>query len=318
MRRCLTSAHRLLVRRPQFASPSSSHSASSSSRWHSGSAGATGAPLAGKVDRFGGVTVVVEKEDASDATLWRSRLRASVDAWRADGCCAVWVRVPNNAAAALPILLEEGFCWHHAKTTHEAGNYGYALLARWLLENEESRLPQYPTTQVGVGGVVLNQKNEVLLMQERISVVDSIHRRWKLPGGLADGSEDLGDAAAREVFEETGVRAEAEGILCIHHRHGYAHGVSDLYFSVRMRALTEELAPSSAETLKAAWLPLEEAQTSEEVMSFNRLILNQVHSPMLLPHRGWHGSALAKREFFLYAAVEKVGDSISEGANGSE
>ncbi|MEV7465426.1 NUDIX hydrolase [Streptomyces kronopolitis] len=34
----------------------------------------------------------------------------------------------------------------------------------------------------------------------------SVHRRWLLPGGVADEGETPWDAAVRETFEETGIR----------------------------------------------------------------------------------------------------------------
>lgn len=36
---------------------------------------------------------------------------------------------------------------------------------------------------------------------------------WKFPGGLADPGESIPEAAAREVFEETGVQVEHVALL---------------------------------------------------------------------------------------------------------
>lgn len=36
---------------------------------------------------------------------------------------------------------------------------------------------------------------------------------WKFPGGLADPDETIPQAVAREVFEETGVKAEFQSII---------------------------------------------------------------------------------------------------------
>ena len=53
--------------------------------------------------------------------------------------------------------------------------------------------------------------------------------------------KDIVAAAEREVAEETGIEASAQGILCLHHRHGYPNDVSDLYFTVLMKALGPRL-----------------------------------------------------------------------------
>ena len=50
------------------------------------------------------------------------------------------------------------------------------------MENEENRLPKYPFTSVGVGGLVVDSKNRLLLMKEK----RGIYKGWKFPGGLAD------------------------------------------------------------------------------------------------------------------------------------
>ena len=44
---------------------------------------------------------------------------------------------------------------------------------------------------VGVGGVVVNGRGEVLLVQERVSPSERMQGSWKLPGGLAEPGEVL-------------------------------------------------------------------------------------------------------------------------------
>ena len=62
-------------------------------------------------------------------------------------------------------------------------------------------MPPYATHQVGVGALVLNDAQEVLVVREK----NSGWGKFKLPGGLADLGEHFGETAEREVREETGV-----------------------------------------------------------------------------------------------------------------
>ena len=73
------------------------------------------------------------------------------------------------------------------------------MFTLWMPKEEPSKLPLHATHQVGVGGLVLNSANKVLLVQERVADHKLQYGMWKLPGGLVDPGEDLVVAAAREV-----------------------------------------------------------------------------------------------------------------------
>lgn len=68
--------------------------------------------------------------------------------------------------------------------------------------------------------------------------------------------EDLAEAAAREVLEETGVRAEFVSLLAFRHMHGAAHACSDLYFICVMRPLTREISMCTRELAACQWMPV--------------------------------------------------------------
>ena len=55
--------------------------------------------------------------------------------------------------------------------------------------------------ELGAGGVVFNATREVLLLRARMGF-------WVFPKGHPEPGESLEEAAVREVWEETGVRAE--------------------------------------------------------------------------------------------------------------
>src|SRR5690606_3976311 len=133
------------------------------------------------------------------------------------------------------------------------------------------------------GGVVINARQELLVVSER-------HRRdqsrpyYKLPGGALHPGEHLAEAVVREVFEETGVRARFESLVCFRHWHGYRYGKSDIYFICRLSPLSEEIAIQPDEIEESLWMPVQSYLDSEYVSIFNKQIVRAaLESPGVIP-----------------------------------
>lgn len=62
------------------------------------------------------------------------------------------------------------------------------MLYLWLPDNEQSNIPNYAHTMVGVGAVVVNERNQVLVVKEKYYYKVPM---WKLPGGYVEPGKDI-------------------------------------------------------------------------------------------------------------------------------
>lgn len=86
-------------------------------------------------------------------------------------------------------------------------NYGgYPVLFRMALDD---RISHIPFIQTGAAIIIENDNKEILL-QERTD-----RNKWGLPGGCQDLGEDLRETAAREAYEETGLKFEPSDLILI-------------------------------------------------------------------------------------------------------
>jgi ADP-ribose pyrophosphatase YjhB (NUDIX family) len=244
--------------------------------------------LAAEPDMFGGVTVDVDALP-EDVEVFRASLAHSLSQWRAEQKRLAWLDVPLRLAALIPVAVDAGFIFHHSGEDH------LMLTCRLV---EDAFIPGHATHYIGAGGVVLNERNELLVVCER-------HRRtkqpyYKLPGGALQAGEHLVDGVIREVLEETGVQTRFESLVCFRHWHGYRYGKSDIYFVCKLSALSEELTMQAEELDECLWMPVEDYMTSELVSAFNKRIVRAAMSGQGVRNEWVEGYAdPARYEFFM-------------------
>ncbi|XP_017979267.1 PREDICTED: nudix hydrolase 2 isoform X3 [Theobroma cacao] len=143
-------------------------------------------------DRYGGV--IVEMSEPMDPAAFASSLRASIAQWRHQGKKGVWIKLPVQHVNLVEAAVKEGFWFHHAEPN-------YLMLAYWIPGGTHT-LPANASHRVGVGAFVMNEKREVLVVQENTGRFRGTGV-WKFPTGVVNEGEDLCTAAVREVKEET-------------------------------------------------------------------------------------------------------------------
>src|SRR5258707_6276093 len=241
-----------------------------------------------EADQFGGVIV---NPDAlpPDPAEFAKRLDRSLETWRTDGKRLVWLGVPLARAALIPLAVKAGFFFHHS-------DEGDLMMVCRLVEG--AFVPTHATHYIGVGGVVINARQELLVVCERHRRTSQIY--YKLPGGALQPGEHLVDAVLREVLEETGVSVKFESLVCFRHWHGYRYGKSDIYFVCRRSPLSEDVTMQAEEIEECFWMPVSDYFESDLVSVFNkRIVRAALASPGVTPEWIDGYADPARYEFFM-------------------
>lgn len=199
-------------------------------------------------DHYGGVLIEADALPG-DLVVFGQMLEASLAQWREEEKRGVWLKVPSAKAHLISIAVELGFAFHHADPA-------YVMLTLWLPKKTPSTLPGFASHYVGVGGVVINDKTqEILVVKERNGPITKI---WKFPGGMLELGEEIKDGVVREVKEETGIDARFVSLLCFRENTQSFHGRSDLYFVCRLEPLSFDIKKQDSEIEECKWMPMSE------------------------------------------------------------
>ncbi len=125
----------------------------------------------------------------------------------------------------------------------------------------------YPEYSIAAVGAVLISNSRILLVERAYPPGAG---KWSIPGGVIEPGERLGEAAKRELREETGLEAEPLGVLWVLNnivrdesgRVKYHYVIVDVLFD--SNSLRGELKPGG-DARAVSWFTLEEAMNSPRV-----------------------------------------------------
>ena len=129
-------------------------------------------------------------------------------------------------------------------------------------------IKEYVTPKVDVRAVVFNDKDEVLLVREKLD------GRWSMPGGWADVGFTPTEMAVKETKEETGLDVRAERLLAVMDKRCHAHPSGPFYI-YKIFILCEILGGEFSETfdiLDKGFFPLDQLPP----LSLDRILPEQI------------------------------------------
>lgn len=172
----------------------------------------------------------------------------------------IWIYIDIEKSDFIPIATKKGFFFHSC-------DENYILLVKRIKEN--AIIPTAANHTLGVGAVVINDKNEILVIKEKISNLG-----YKLPGGHIDNGEMISTALEREVLEETGIIVEFESIISLGHFYPHQFHKSNLYILCIAKPKTFEInIQDTQEIVDAKWVDVNKYLEDDEVLAYSKAVV---------------------------------------------
>ena len=172
----------------------------------------------------------------------------------------IWIYIDIKRSDFIPIATKKGFFFHSC-------DEDYVLVVKRIKEN--AIIPTAANHTLGVGAVVINDKNEILVIKEKVSNLG-----YKLPGGHIDNGEMISTALEREVLEETGIIVQFESIISLGHFYPHQFHKSNLYVLCIASPKTSEInIQDTQEILDAKWVDVNRYLEDDEVLAYSKAVV---------------------------------------------
>lgn len=172
----------------------------------------------------------------------------------------IWIYIDIKKSDFIPLCVARGFKYH---TCDE----DFILVVKSLIP--DAIIPTAANHTLGVGAVVFNNNDEILVIKEKISNLG-----YKLPGGHIDNGEMISTALEREVYEETGIDVEFESIISLGHFYPHQFHKSNLYVLCIAKPKTFEInIQDTKEIIDAKWIKVNEYLEDENVLAYSKAVV---------------------------------------------
>jgi len=214
--------------------------------------------LESKDDVYNGL-IVESSSIEIEASSFKNSLQLLVDKSTLREKNLIWLDLTSTQAEHIAIALQLGFEFHNCEAKRTTLTFQVT---------KDAYIPVPPTHTIGVGAVVINEKNELLMVRDRIHTSHSI---YKLPGGMLEHAQSLEEGVVREVWEETGIKAKLIKMVSVLNSHPFTFNKSNMYIVFHLEALSFEInVIDTHEIEKALWMPLDEFFAHEEMSDFQK------------------------------------------------
>ena len=160
-----------------------------------------------------------------------------------------------------------------------------------------------PIPSIGVGGIVFNSQQQVLLIQRNQPPASGL---WSIPGGKLEPGESLAKACQREVLEETGLAVLVSALVAVVERQaeGFHYVIID-YLAI----LADEQNPfpiAQSDVAQAKWVGIDEVLEYALVDGLADIILRSYALFKDNIPRGLHDTNRTGKDYILPHYVSSV------------
>ncbi|CAA6802123.1 MAG: MutT domain protein-like [uncultured Sulfurovum sp.] len=241
-----------------------------------------------KEDKYNGLIVETESIDTS-ASIFEVGLKELLEEATCQKKSLLWIDLNSEQFNHIAIALQMGFAFHNCEATRTTLTYRVS---------KDAYIPVAPTHTIGVGAVVINDKNELLMVRDRIHTSRSL---YKLPGGMLEPSQSLEEGVVREVWEETGIKAKLVKMVSILNSHPFTFNKSNMYIVFQLEAESFEIdVVDTGEIEFALWMPLEEFFAHEEMSEFQKNLVDSTLNSKGLSLKAYDNLVPHKKHIEVY------------------
>ncbi|HLX39853.1 MAG TPA: NUDIX domain-containing protein [Ktedonobacteraceae bacterium] len=97
---------------------------------------------------------------------------------------------------------------------------------------------------------------------------------WAIPGGFVEPEETIDQAVHRELWEETGVKADLKGLIAARSR--VSSNENSAYFVFLMHATNEDTRADGLEVAEARYFTLAQVQSLSRLRALSRIVVTRV------------------------------------------